>query len=66
MSFYPMYLEQGMGMSVMQISQNLAPTIGSPLFGSLTTSMGWFGASVTLCVPLAIIAVIALAFIKVR
>lgn len=55
-----------MGMSVMQISQNLAPTIGSPLFGSMMMNMGWLGASVTLCVPLAVIALIAMAFIKVR
>lgn len=55
-----------MGMSVMQISQNLAPTIGSPLFGSMTTSMGWLTSSLVLCVPLAIVALIALALIKVR
>lgn len=55
-----------MGMSVMQISQNLAPTIGSPLFGSMTISMGWLTPSLVLCVPLAIVALIALALIKVR
>lgn len=55
-----------MGMSVMQISQNLAPTIGSPLFGSMMMNMGWLQASVVLCVPLALIALIAMAFIKVR
>lgn len=59
-------LAVAMGMSVMQISQNLAPTIGSPLFGSMTESMGWLLASVSLCVPLAIAAVVAMALIKVR
>lgn len=59
-------LAVAMGMSVMQISQNLAPTIGSPLFGSMMMSMGWLRASLTLCVPMGIIAAIALFFIKVR
>ncbi len=55
-----------MGMSVMQISQNLAPTIGSPLFGGLSSSLGWLTASVALCVPLAIVAVVAMVLIKVK
>lgn len=59
-------LAVAMGMSVMQISQNLAPTIGSPLFGSLAESAGWLTASLELCVPVAAIAVIAMALIKVR
>lgn len=59
-------LAVAMGMSVMQISQNLAPTIGSPLFGAMMMDMGWLMASLVLCVPLALVALVAMAFIKVR
>lgn len=59
-------LAVAMGMSVMQIAQNLGPTIGAPLFGMLVDSSGWMMASVTLCVPLAIVGFIALVFMKAR
>lgn len=55
-----------MGMSVMQISQNLAPTIGSPMFGAMVMNMGWLTSSLVLCVPLALIALVAMIFIRVR
>ena len=55
-----------MGMSVMQISQNLAPTIGSPMFGAMVMNMGWLTSSLVLCVPLALIALAAMIFIRVR
>lgn len=59
-------LAVAMGMSVMQIAQNLGPTIGAPLFGGMVESMGWMTSSLVLGVPMALIALIAMAFIKVR
>ena len=54
-----------MGMGAMQVAQNLGPTIGAPLFGSFVDSIGWFSAGL-FCVPVLLVAVVCLVFIKVK
>ncbi|MGI6216750.1 MAG: MFS transporter [Coriobacteriales bacterium] len=55
-----------MGMGVMQIASNLGPTVVTPAFGAIVESSSWVAASYFLCIPLGILAIVCLAFVKVK
>lgn len=55
-----------MGMSVLQVAQNLGPTILAPAFGAAASTMGWNMAGLCILLPLMIAAFVALLFVKTR
>ena len=54
------------GMSVLQVAQNLGPTILAPAFGAAASTMGWNMAGLCILLPLMIAAFVALLFVKTR
>lgn len=67
-SSVPLYAKDpskiGLGMAIVAFLQNLGGCIGSAAFGSLAVSLGWNMASLTFCVPIAIVGGVCAVLIK--